>query len=180
MKLVRAFYQRRNGFTLLELVVVVAAIAILAGVALDRVLPLIGRAQRAAFVRVRADLQSALLLEAADRITRGEAGSLPELATRNPMTLLLRPPANYVGSVDPRRESEIPRASWFYDERAGHLAYRVGRHTRFAAKQGPRDLIELTVAFAYQDRDRDGLFDAAGDRFDGLTLETVNAYEWPD
>jgi prepilin-type N-terminal cleavage/methylation domain-containing protein len=171
---------RLRGFTLLELVVVVAAIAILAGVALERLVPLVGRAQRAAFVRVRGDLQSALLLEAADRITRGEAGSLPELATRNPMTLLLKPPANYVGPRDPRRDGEIPRASWYYDERAGRLAYRVGRYTRFEAKAGPRDVIELTVAFAYQDRDKDGQFDATGDLFDGLALETVHAYEWPD
>lgn len=176
----RAASRRPSGFTLFELVVVVAAIAILAGVALDRVLPLIGRAQRAAFVRVRADLQSALFLEAADRITRGEADTLAELATGNPMALLLEPPANYVGSVGPRSDRDIPRASWYYDERAGHLAYRVGRYTRFTAKQGPRDLIELTVAFAFEDRDRDGVFDAAGDRFGGLTLESVHAYEWPD
>ena len=62
-----------RGFSLLELVVVVVAVAILTGVALDRLLPLVGRAQRAAFLRVQGDLQSALLLEAADRITRGEA-----------------------------------------------------------------------------------------------------------
>jgi prepilin-type N-terminal cleavage/methylation domain-containing protein len=176
----RAARSRAYGFTLLELAVVVAAIAILAGVALDRVLPLIGRAQRAAFVRVRADLQSALFLEAANRITRGEADTLPELATENPMSLLLKPPANYLGPVDPRSDRDIPRGSWYYDERAGRLAYRVGRYTRFSTKEEPGDLIELTVAFAYQDQDRDGVFDAARDRLDGLTLESVRDYEWPD
>jgi hypothetical protein len=169
-----------SGRSLLELVVVVCAVAILAGVALDRFLPLVGRAQRAAFLQVRSDLTSALLLEAADRITRGEAATLPELAATNPMTLLLTPPANYVGSLERPDEAEIPRASWYYDERLGRLGYRVGRHTRFAAGDGPAELIELEVAFVYQDRDGDGVFDAAGDRFDGLRLASVHAYDWPD
>jgi prepilin-type N-terminal cleavage/methylation domain-containing protein len=169
-----------RGFTLLELVVVVVAIAILAGAALDRVLPLVGRAQRSAFMRMRADLDSALLLEAAERITRGESATLPELAAVNPMSLLLRPPANYLGSLTGADSVVAPRATWFYDERAGRLAYRVGRYTRFQAHDGPPDLIQLRVAFAYEDRDRDGVFDAAGDRFDGLSLEPVHAYDWPE
>jgi prepilin-type N-terminal cleavage/methylation domain-containing protein len=168
------------GFTLLELVVVVAAIGILAGFALDRLLPLVGRAQRAAFVRVRAELQSALLLEAAERITRGEADRLPELAAANPMALLLQPPANYLGSLREPDPAELPRAHWFFDERAGRLTYRVGRYTRFKPHAGPADLVELQVTFAYQDRDGDGRFDAAGDRFDGLKLETLHDYDWPD
>jgi prepilin-type N-terminal cleavage/methylation domain-containing protein len=176
----RSSARHARGFSLLELIVVVCAVAILAGVALERILPLVGRAQRAAFLQVRSDLSSALLLEAADRITRGEAVTLSGLAATNPMTLLLEPPANYVGSLEWPAEAEIPRASWYYDERLGRLGYRVGRHTRFAAGDGPAELIELEVAFLYQDRDADGVFDAAGDRFDGLRLVPVHAYDWPD
>lgn len=171
---------RHAGFSLLELVVVVIAVGVLAGFALDRLLPLVGRAQRAAFLTAQADLQTALLLEAADRITRGEADTLVELAETNPMALLLQPPANYVETGAWDDDTQIPRASWYYDEREHLLGYRVGRYTRFKAKDGPADRIELTVAFAYQDRDGDGQFDAAGDRFDGLRLTPVHAYEWPD
>jgi prepilin-type N-terminal cleavage/methylation domain-containing protein len=158
-----------QGFSLLELVVVVCAIAILAGVALDRLLPLIGRAQRVAFLDVRRELQSSLLLEAAERITRGEAATLAELAGGNPMALLLEPPANYLGSISWVDVERIPRASWYFDEHDRYLAYRVGRYTRFDAKDGPPDLIELKV-----------VFDAAADRFDGLRLEPVHGYDWPD
>ena len=88
-----------RGFSLLELVVVVIAVAILMGVALDRLLPLIGRAQRAAFLDVQRTLQSSLLIAAAERIVSGEAATIPELAAANPMALLLSPPANYVGAL---------------------------------------------------------------------------------
>lgn len=172
--------RRLHGFSLLELVVVVIAVAILMGVALDRLLPLVGRAQRAAFLEVQRELQSALLLEAAERITRGEAATLPELAAANPMTLLLTPPANYVGVLAAPRPEDVPPASWYFDETSETLAYRVGRHTRFAAKEGPDRLIELRVAFAFDDRDADGSFDAVHDDFGGLRLQTVHAYEWPD
>jgi prepilin-type N-terminal cleavage/methylation domain-containing protein len=169
-----------RGFSLLELVVVVIAIAILIGVALERLLPLVGRAQRAAFLDVQRELQSALLLEAAERITSGASATLPELAAANPMSLLLQPPPNYLGAVVGPGRSEIPRASWYFDEESQALVYRVGRYTRFAAKDGPADLIELETAFVFEDRDGDGSFDAASDRFGGLRLTPVHAYEWPD
>jgi prepilin-type N-terminal cleavage/methylation domain-containing protein len=169
-----------RGFSLIELMVVVIAVGILTGVALDRVLPLIGRAQRAAFLEVQRELQSSLLLAAAEHITRGETAALPKLAAANPMGLLLQPPANYLGAVKAPNEAEIPRASWYFDEQTARLAYRLGRYTRFAARGGPLDRIELRVALVYEDRDADGVFDAHGDRFDGLRLEPVHAYDWPD
>ena len=56
---------RGAGFSLIELAVVVVIVGVLIGVVLDRLLPLIGRAERAAFLQTQADLQSALLVEAA-------------------------------------------------------------------------------------------------------------------
>jgi prepilin-type N-terminal cleavage/methylation domain-containing protein len=166
-----------RGFTLLELVVVVIAVGILTGVALERLLPLVGRAQRAAFLDVQRELQSSLLLAAAERITSGEAATIPELAAANPMSLLLTPPANYLGVLD---ATAVPPATWYFDAKAGWLAYRVGSYTRFVAKDGPKDRIELRVAFVFEDRDQDGAFDAAGDRFGGLRLESLHPYDWPD
>lgn len=169
-----------RGFSLLELVVVVIAVAILAGFALDRLLPLVGRAQRAAFLQVQRELQSALMLEAAERIARGEAASLAELAAGNPMALLLSPPANYVGALAAPRLEDVPPASWYFDASAATLNYRVGRHTRFTARDGPAGLVALRVAFVFDDRDGDGRFDALRDEFGGLRLEPVHRYEWPD
>jgi prepilin-type N-terminal cleavage/methylation domain-containing protein len=169
-----------RGFSLIELAVVVSAVAILMGIALDRLLPLIGRAQHVAFLHVRGDLQSALLLEAAERITRGEAGELAELAHKNPMALLLEPPANYLGSLERPDPGALPGASWYYDEDARELVYRVGKNTTFQPIDGPPNRVEFKVSFAYEDRDGDGVFDASRDRFNGLRLVAVDAYDWPN
>jgi prepilin-type N-terminal cleavage/methylation domain-containing protein len=169
-----------RGFTLIELIVVVIIVGVMAGFALDRLLPLVGRAQRAAFLQVQSELRSALLLEAAERLTRGQDATLPELAGINPMTLLLEAPANYLGPLDAGANRPLPRASWFYDARKGRLVYTVGRHTRFAAREGPADRIELTVKFAFEDNDGNGAYNAAVDEFAGLRLVPVHAYDWPD
>ena len=169
-----------RGFTLIEVIVVVIIVGIMAGFALDRLLPLIGRAERAAFLQVQTELRSALLLEAAERLTRSQDATLPELTGVNPMTLLLETPANYKGALDRSANRALPRASWFYDPETGRLVYTVGRYTRFAAREGPPDRIELSVKFAFEDRDGNGTFDAAVDDFAGLRLVPVHAYDWPD
>jgi prepilin-type N-terminal cleavage/methylation domain-containing protein len=172
--------RKTRGFSLVELLVVVVAISILAGALLDRVLPLIGRAQRTAFMHVRADLQTALLLAAAERITRGEAATLPDLADANPMALLLTPPANYLGSFARPDERDVPPASWYFDEHTRRLVYRVGRYARFDALGGPSARIELKTRFVYADNNGSGAFEAVGDEFQRLTLVPVHEFAWPD
>lgn len=167
-----------RGFTLLEFAVVVIAVAILAGFLLERVLPLIGRAERVAFEQVRSQIQSALLLEAAERVTRGEAATLVELAGSNPMALLLKPPGNYLGALDRPDPDSLPRRVWYFDETEGRLVYRPGRQAGFEPAEGPDDRIELMIAFVYGDRDGDGRFDPARDEFEGLRLEPVHLYAW--
>jgi general secretion pathway protein G len=170
---------RARGFTLIEFVVVVIVIGIVGGFALDRLLPLIGRAERIAFVQVGAQLQSALLLEAAERITRGEAATLAELADGNPMTLLLEPPANYRGA-HATLGGTLERGSWYFDESRGRLVYRVGKHADFEVFDGPPGVVELRVQFVYDDRDKDDDYDAGRDTFEGLRLAETNVYRWAE
>ena len=168
-----------RGFSLFEFVVVIVIVAVLAGFVLARMLPLIGRAERAAYLQTLQQVQSALLLEAAERVVRGESATLAALSGSNPMELLLKPPGNYLG-VYPDLSEPIRGRSWYFDRNAGVLIYRPGSGARFEALEGPRDRIELHVNFIYRDRDSDGQFDAAVDHFDGLRLDSTYAYAWPD
>jgi len=169
---------RIRGFSLLEMVVVIVLIAVMAGFLLVRVLPLIGQAERVAFFHTTVQIQNALLLEAAERIARGESASLSSLAGTNPMELLLEPPGNYLGA---RRSSDqsLPRRSWYFDTDENLLVYRPGRQAQFDPLDGPADRIEMQVNFVYRDRNADGVFNASVDHFDGLRFASVHSYVWP-
>jgi prepilin-type N-terminal cleavage/methylation domain-containing protein len=169
-----------RGFSLFELVVVIVVIAILAGFLLQRVLPLTGQAERVAFLQTKQQIQSALLLEAAERVVRGESNTLIALTGANPMDLLLQPPGNYVGSGSRLSSEAMPKRSWYFVEDDNLLVYRPGPQARFEALEGPSDRIELRVSFVYQDRDSDGAFNASVDDFDGLRLESLHLYSWPN
>lgn len=171
---------RSRGFSLFELVVVIVVIAILSGFLLSRVLPLIGQAERAAFLQTRQQIQSALLLEAAERVVRGESRTLIGLTGTNPMDLLLEPPGNYEGTITEFSGETLPRRAWFFDEDDRLLVYRPGRQAKFDALEGPDDRIEMRVSFVYTDRDADGAYDASIDHFDGLRLEALHLYAWPE
>jgi len=168
---------RMRGFSQFELVVVVVLVSVMAGFLLVRVLPLIGQAERVAFMQTKQQIQSALLLEAAERIARGESASLAALAGTNPMDLLLEPPGNYLGARQPGDRS-LPRRSWYFDADENLLVYRPGRQSRFDPLDGPADRIEMQVNFVYRDRDSDGAFNASVDHFDGLRFASVHPYVW--
>ncbi|MCP4300164.1 MAG: type II secretion system protein, partial [Gammaproteobacteria bacterium] len=67
------------GFSLLELIVVIALISTLIGVAVTRLLPYIDEAERVAVLRVEGQLRSSITMEAAKRIVRGQSASLSDL-----------------------------------------------------------------------------------------------------
>ena len=171
---------RRRGFTLIELAVAVVIVAIVTGYFLDRTLALLGRAERTAFVQVSSQLRSALLLEAAERLTRGEAAALADLAGTNPMSLLFAVPANYRGATSRLPEKPDGHSSWYYDVQRGRLVYFVGSRTKFRAVAGPADRIELIVDFIYTDRNASGAYEPSSDEFDGLRLASVYPYDWPE
>jgi prepilin-type N-terminal cleavage/methylation domain-containing protein len=171
---------RVRGFTLLELAIVVIAVGVIVGFALDRALPLIGRAQRIAFLQVSSELRSALLLEAAQRIASGAGATLGELAGTNPMALLLQPPGNYIGVLDSPGPDDVPGHAWYYDPALGRLVYRVGRYTRFEPLGGPPDRVELQVSLVYHDRDGNGVYEPGRDELGGLRLDSVRPFRWSD
>ena len=169
----------RAGFTLIEMLVVVVAIGILAGVALDRLYPLIGRAERVAFLRMQAQLQNQLTLVTAEQMVRGNSAAIPALADSNPMDFLLKAPENYLGAFA-GAPPDAPSGHWYFDTATASLVYLVGGHTRFDGLDGPDDRVLFRVRLAFKDANGNGIYDPSADRFDGIWLAPVYAYSWPD
>ncbi len=173
-----AIAQRSSqGFSLLELVVVIVIIGILLVVAVNRLFPYLDEAERVAVLTVESQLKNTLVMEAAQRIVRGEAASIAELEYVNPMSLLLEAPANYLGSG--RAETaELPERRWYFNESTKRLIYKLGEPHSEAYRVHRFDDPEFEVRVFYEDRDADGIFNAASDELYGVRLLRIAGANW--
>ena len=164
-----------SGLTLIEFLVAIILIGILAGFALQRLLPLIGKAEAVAFATVVNQLDNALLLETAKRIAGGEGRSVPQLAGSNPMDLMLRPPDNYLGEKRILATQTLPERSWFFDPGRELLVYSTGDAARFLDGDRPLKRVEFRVSLAFHDRDGDQRYSPQHDDFGGISLRPMAA-----
>ena len=126
---------RSSGFTLIELMVVICVVALLFGVALDRLFRYQELAERAALQQNLAAINVALTSKFAALIVAGRAQLIEAEVGANPVTLLVRPPENYLGELySPQPEQLVPR-SWYYDPAARDLVY-VPSRTRYLSTDG--------------------------------------------
>jgi len=166
-----------SGLTLIEFLVVLILIGILTGFALQRLLPLIGKAEAVAFATVVNQLDNALLLETAKRIASGKGGSVPQLVGSNPMDLMLRPPDNYLGERKILTTQALPERSWHFDPFRKILVYETGAEARFLAGERPLERVEFRVSLAYHDRDGDRHYSPQHDDFGGISLRPMTGYK---
>ncbi|MGI9203520.1 MAG: type II secretion system protein [Woeseiaceae bacterium] len=167
-----------GGFSLLELVVVIALIGLLVGIALNRLLPYVDEAERVAVVTLESQIKSTLLTAAAKRIAGGKAASISELDGSNPMHLMLEAPQNYAGELHRRDSDNVPFRSWYFDLDSRRLVYRIGR--RFGWKNDDQALQdpEFGVRVAFDDRNRNGQFDPGADELYGVRLHREAGAKW--
>ena len=169
-----------RGFSLLELVVVIAIMSILVTVALDRLLPYIDEAERVAVLRVEGQLRSTLMMEAAERIARGRGASITQLENSNPFNLLAEPPKNYLGELVAGQQAEADVRHWYFETGARQLVYRLGEPFSLRADDVTREDPAFAVRVAFADRDGNGSFDVGGDELYGVRLERVAGQPWLD
>jgi len=167
-----------SGFSLLELVVVIALISLLVGIALNRLLPYIDEAERVAVLTLEGQLKSTLLTAAAKRIAGGRAASISELDGSNPMHLMLEAPKNYAGELHQQDRDGVPRRSWYFDLDSRRLVYRTGR--RFSQRDADQPLQdpEFGVRVAFDDRNRNGTFEPGTDELHGVRLHREAGARW--
>lgn len=145
----RSFFRRADGFTLLELLVVVALVIVLFATALINLLPLRGAAERAQYLQITGQLQSAFGLRAAELVMARDGHSLADIVNENPMDWLHIAPENYLGEVN--LFEDITPGTWGWLAGQQVLAYRL-RYPEYVKTGAFRqEWLRLVVYHEYTD-----------------------------
>ena len=165
-----------QGFTLLELVVVVVLVSILVLVALDRVWILRIHAERAAVQTVAGNIRSALGLEVAKYALANELYKVAAMDGSNPIPLLAQAPGDYIGEITD--EAAVKKKGiWYFNSQSQALVYRVQFDEYFKSDLNA-PFIRLQVKLLYGDKNNNGKFDFKTDTIDGLDLVDLDSYHW--
>jgi prepilin-type N-terminal cleavage/methylation domain-containing protein len=112
---------RQNGFTLLELIIVVVLVVLLFGFAAMKLLPLRGAAEQAHVLHTVGALRAGLGLQATSRVLDRQVDGLRQLGDENPLDwLAITPPVSTAGTVD-----AMERGRWLWIEERRELVYRL-------------------------------------------------------
>jgi general secretion pathway protein G len=134
------------GFTLYEFAIVAAITAALSTVLLHRMDGYRRAAEEAAARQTVAALRAALQVEATRALAQGQVDRLATLAQQNPMRLLARPPADYLGEFALSGPGNVARHGWVFNPRDKTLVYLRSERETFAAGNSklPVFKVELT------------------------------------
>ena len=174
----RIMLRRAQGFTLLELVVVIIIISTLAAVLLDRILFYQEAAERAAMEQMAGTLRSALHLQIADKLLKGKTRDLPLLAEDNPMDWLSEQPANYVGVRFNPKPGEVPKGDWYFDLKDKELVYIVARGSHFTPDKAGRKEVRYKVRLVYSREAQVNQGSADEKEINGVILALAEPYQW--
>ena len=135
-----------RGFTLFEFALVAAITAVLITVLLHRLDDYRRAAEETAARQTVAALRAALQAEVARALARGRPDDLAALAQQNPMRLLARPPADYLGEFALSEQGHVGRKGWVFDPHDKTLVYLRPERESFAAGKSklPMFKVELT------------------------------------
>ena len=123
-----------RGFTLVELIVVVCIVAVSAALLVDRLRFYQEAAEKAMMEYTVGAVRSALQLQVAAMLIRGEERNIESLARANPVDWLMEPPRGYRGEFRAPQPA-VPRGSWYFDAGRSELVYVPnldGHHERLA------------------------------------------------
>lgn len=165
------------GFTLIELVVVIIIIVVLMGVALDRFRFYQELAEKVAMEGVVSALDSALILQYGQIMTRGKAGDVAVLARDNPMNWLQKRQRNYAGEFYNPSPQAVESGNWLFDLKSRELIYVIHNRDHFKPGSDGKPWIRFHVATRY-DRSRLPSLQDAPPELTGVVLEPVEPYVW--
>lgn len=166
---------QQQGFTLLELVVVITIISALVVVALDRFYKLMVDVERTTMEYNLGVMRSAIGIQIAAHFAAGDMEGLLQLANSNPMGLLAEKPNNYIGAFTLYDLDKLDKGSWFYDERSQTLIYLVRNSVYFESALDDPKRARFKIFPVYSDRITG---DIKKGYISGLTLKRLEPYGW--
>lgn len=166
-----------KGFTLIELIIVVVIIAILTGLFINRVLFYQEQAEKAAMEGVAGAIQSALILQYGQILTRGKPSDVAALAKDNPMNWLQKKPGNYAGEFYEPTPQSVDSGNWVFDLKTRDLIYLVHNTGHFKPGRDGKSWIRFHVATYFEPWLLPSLQNAAPE-LTGLLFEPVEPYSW--
>lgn len=114
---------RARGFSLFELAIAFALIAILAGLLLERMTYYQERAEKANMEQVAMDIRSSVNLRVAELVLENRFAELDALAAQNPLDLLHRKPQNYLGVLSHPAQEGMAPGNWYFDKEKKEVVY---------------------------------------------------------
>jgi prepilin-type N-terminal cleavage/methylation domain-containing protein len=167
-----------GGFSLLELVVVIAIISVLLVVAISKLLALTVDAERVAMETVVGTLRSAIGIKVAENIVKGDTRGLVSLEGTNPMDRLSELPTNYLGELDAMEAASLRDGHWYYDRGTRALVYVVRNTGFFEGGQRDPPRARFAIRLVYTDRNANGRYDRGVDAIEGVRLAVLEPYRW--
>ncbi|WP_435627496.1 type II secretion system protein [Candidatus Ferrigenium straubiae] len=166
-----------RGFTLLELIVVITIVAVLMGLFADRMLFYQEQAEKIAMEGVAASIQSALVMQYGQILTRGKPSDVAALAQDNPMNWLQKKPPNYAGEFYDTTPLSVESGNWVFDLRTRDLIYVVRNASYFRPGKDGRKWIRFHVVTSYETSRLPSL-QAEAAELTGMLFEPVEPYLW--
>ncbi|MDP2805310.1 MAG: type II secretion system protein [Gallionellaceae bacterium] len=128
-----------RGFSLIELIIVIAIVSVLMSVFLDRVWYYQEMAEKTAMEETMGAIQSALTMQVGKNYTRDNQQALGKLATENPVKWLQKSPRNYAGEFFDMPPTSLVAGSWLFDLKSHQLIYVLDRSEHFVpGKEGKK------------------------------------------
>lgn len=164
--------QRQRGFTILELSVSLALLAVLLGVFLERWLTTQEIAEKTAMQATARVFAGAVRFKVAELMIHGQLRRLPVIAEENPADWLEVKPPNYFGTVADPRPGKDRTGGWYFDPQRKELVYLVNLGFHFKPDAAGLKRVRYRVALLAGDAAPGALRPA------GARLEPVEPYRW--
>lgn len=166
-----------RGFTLIELIVVIIIVVVMMGLFLDRVLFYREQAEKTAMVEVAGAIQTALIMQYGQILTRGKPSDLSALVQDNPMNWLQKEPRNYAGEFYAPTPRSVAPGNWVFDLKSRDLIYILNNANYFKPGKDGQKWIRFHVAANHEISRLPSLRNAPPE-LTGTVFEPVEPYSW--